>query len=196
MYLINKIRAILAKEVCGVEAYFLCEMSHTCALPSWDVEASCLPCQQCEPIDPDPVIFIVLYDGPTHRALALPGAPVAQHAVHPHMSSIELKLFIQEYACREAKLTYSAHAVTKDCGPPPLYHPGILSGLSERQYAEVAKSLLEIFTRRLPGQRTPVSNWSLAVQDAGLNPIGHVYVFRSTNVEEVQELHIRGAFAP
>ena len=73
-------------------------------------------------------------------ALALPGAPVAQHAVHPHMSSIELKLFILEYACREAKLTYSAHAVTKDCGPPPLYHPGILRGLSERQYAEVAKS--------------------------------------------------------
>ena len=62
MYLINKIRAILAMEVCGVEAYFLCEMSHTCALPSWDVEASCLPCQQCEPNDPDPVIFIVLYD--------------------------------------------------------------------------------------------------------------------------------------
>jgi hypothetical protein len=112
------------------------------------------------------------------------------------MSAIELKLFIQEYTCREAKLTYSAHAVTKDCGPPPLYHPGILSGLSERQYAEVAKSLLEIFTRRLPGQRTPVSNWSLALQGVGLNPIGHVYVFRSTNVEEVQELHIRGAFAP
>ena len=96
---------------------------------SWDVEASCLPCQQCEPIDPDPVIFIVLYDGPTHRALALPGAPVAQHVVHLHMSAIELKLFIQEYTCREAKLTYSAHAVTKDCGPPSLYHPGILSGL-------------------------------------------------------------------
>ena len=166
-------------------------MSHT-ALPSWDVEASC----HCEPIDPDPVVFIVLYVMPTHRALALPGSPVGQHAVHPHMSSIELKLYIQEYACKEAKLTYCSHAVTKDCGPPPIYHPGILRGLSERQYAEVAKALQEMFTRRLPGPRTPVANWSLAVQAAGLNPIGHVFVVRSTNVEEVQELHIRGAFAP
>jgi hypothetical protein len=39
-------------------------MSHT-ALPNWNVEASC----HCEPIDPDPVVFIVLYDMPTHRAL-------------------------------------------------------------------------------------------------------------------------------
>ena len=68
------------------------------ALPSWDVEASCLACQQ--PIYPDPAIFVALYDGPTHRALPLPGAPVAQHAVHLHISAIELK---QEYACREAK---------------------------------------------------------------------------------------------
>ncbi|CAI8058502.1 hypothetical protein GBAR_LOCUS31811, partial [Geodia barretti] len=161
-------------------------------LPSGDVEAGCLTCQ---PIDPDPTIFVVLYDEPTHRALALPGAPVAQHAVHPHLSAIELKLFLMECACREAKLTYSAHAVMKDCGPPPLYHPGILRGLSERQYAEIVKALLQMLTRRLPGQRTPVSNWSLAVQGAGLNPIGHIYVFRSTNVEELQELHIRGAFA-
>ena len=40
------------------------------------------------------------------------------------------------------------------------------------------------------------TDWSLAVQGTNINPIGTAYVARMLGVEEIQELHLRGAFAP
>ena len=161
------------------------------------VEARCPTCEQnVTPLEPDPTVFVVLYDQKIHNALALAGAPVAQHVAHPHVSAINFKLWLMEYACKEARLTYPSHAVVKDYGPPPLYHTSILKGLTERQYGELVKALEGMFTRRVPGARTLVANWSLDVQTNNFNPIGHIYVFRTANVQELQELHLRGAFAP
>ena len=145
-----------------------------------------------ELIDLNVGAVVVLYDQKIHHALALAGAPVMQHAAYPHVSAINFKLWLMEYASKEARLTYPSHAVVKDYGPPPLYHPGILKGLTECQYGELVKALQGMFTRRVTGAKIPVANWSLDVQTNNFNPIGHIYVCRNANVEELQELHLRG----
>ena len=145
--------------------------------------------------DPDPTVFALLDDHRVHGALGLPGAPVGPHRTNPHASTIEFSLHMMEEACKGAQLRYSAHGVVKDYGPPVVYHPGILQKLNEQQYGAVLAALMASFTRtRAAGNH--VSNWSMAVQAAHLNPLGHLYVSRNGRVEEIQELQICGAFSP
>ena len=142
--------------------------------------------------NPDPTVFALLDDHRVHRALGLPGSPVGPHRTNPHASTIEFSLHMMEEACKGAQLRYSAHGVVKDYGPPVVYHSGILR---KEQYGAVLAALMASFTRtRAAGNH--VSNWSMAVQAAHLNPLGHLYVSRNGRVEEIQELQIRGAFAP
>ena len=159
-------------------------------------DARCPSCDQPLLVDPDldHTVFAILDDHRVHRALGLPGAPVGPDRADPHVSAVTFSLHMMEEACKGAQLRYSTHGVVNDYGPPVVYHPGMLQKLNERQYGALLAAFMVDFTRtRAAGTHT--SNWSMAVQAAQLNPLGHLFVSRTSRVEQIQEVQIRGAFA-
>ena len=152
----------------------------------------------------DRIVVFIMNDRNCHAALGVGGAPVTPHHNDPHISAERVvKYIVQEMAVEVGFHLTEKNLIRRGTGPPPTYDYWCVHSLQPKQAKIFEDRLEDFFTTGPPGQppavppaQTRCSQWSLAVERNGHNPIGAVYKFGGSESFILHGLLARGAFRP
>ena len=149
----------------------------------------------------EPIVVFIMNDRNCHAALGVGGAPVTPHHNDPHLSAERVvKYIVQEMAVEVGFHLTEKNLIRRGTGPPPTYDYWCVHSLQPKQAKLFEDRLEDFFTTGPPGQppaaQTRCSQWSLAVERNGHNPIGAVYKFCGPESFILRCLFARGAFRP